>query len=448
MNFLNITVKLLADKGKGYLQSINSAINPFSPNSMWDILFNAIAMVLLDLYANLENVRQSCFVQNHVGDQCDIGLYEKGLPARGGETYGYCSVQFKFSGTLSANTIFQDYQGQQYQTLQELDVVLGQLYTLYAVKSGNSTYIAPSNNALYFLANINDKTQTAQVFNCVIGQVAESDQSCNLRILLANRTNNAPGNISWYVSACLLANSELPIPIITQGLVVPNYITHNGIKRLGVFPLVGTSMSEDQLNGGLLPYTLFAPYRRMATPEVKNAVNSYVQNGALIISNPIVGVCKTWIVNSTSVAIGIDNYNQYTLKVSLSNGIGLDTIISIQSQNADLTPTTINLSVIDLVKRSFRYAVCNYNYPLENDGKTIKNTNGDSIIPVSTLLSVIDEQLGSNGSIAQFLLNIELFDSNGITINEIKIPPASADVENVYFVYDIKDYLYLTVVNA
>lgn len=124
----------LANTWKGYIQSLRSDINPYNPNEMFDIWANAEGMQFLDLYANLENVRQSCFVQNYVGDQCDIGLYEKGLPARGGETYGYCSVQFKFSGTLSANTIFQDYQGQQYQTLQELDVVLGQLYTLYAKK--------------------------------------------------------------------------------------------------------------------------------------------------------------------------------------------------------------------------------------------------------------------------------------------------------------------------
>lgn len=448
MNFLNITVKLLADKGKGYLQSINSAINPFSPNSMWDILFNAIAMVLLDLYANLENVRQSCFVQNYVGDQCDIGLYEKGLPARGGETYGYCLVKFDFTGTVLPNTIFQSKNGQQYQTLQTIEIAVGQNYTLYAVNSGNSTYISPSADPLDFLININDKTQTAQVFNCVIGQLAESDQSCNLRIQLANRTSNAPGNISWYVSACLLANSELPIPVITQGLAVPNYIQYNNIYRLGVFPLVGSSITEFTLNQGLLPNTIFLPYDRKANDDVKNAVNSYIQSGAMVTSAPIVGVCKTWIVNSTSVIQNVNTFTQYTIKVNLINGIGLNTIVSIQSQDDKLQPVTIFLSVADLIKRSFRYAVCNYVYPLINEGNTVLNSNGDSIIPVSTLLSIIDEQLGSNGNIAQFLLNVELFDSNGITINEIKIPSAFFSVDNVYFVYDIKDYTYLTVVNA
>lgn len=436
----------LANTWKGYLQSLRSDINPYNPNEMFDIWANAEGMQFLDLYANLENVRQSCFVQNYVGDQCDIGLYEKGLPARGGETYGYCAVAFNFVGDLATNTIFQSEKGQQYQTLQNIEITIGanNYYILYAVNSGNSTYVS-KDEVLY---NINDKTQTCVVLSSTIGQLAESDQSCNLRILLANRTNNAPGNISWYVSACLLANSELPLPLITQGFVVPNYIIYNSIRRLGVFPLVGTSISEDQLNRGLLPDTLFVPYDRMATPEVKNAVNSYVQNGALIISSPIVGVCKTWIVNSTSVALGVDTYNQYILKVSLSNGIGLNTIISVPSQDANSQPIIINLSVVNLIKRSFRYAVCNYTYPLENEGKTIVNATGDSIIPVSTLLSVIDEQLGGNGSIAQFLLNIELFDNSGITINEIKIPSTNLSVDDVYFVYDIKNYTYLTVVNA
>jgi hypothetical protein len=442
-NFKSLAVDL-ANTWKGYLQSLRSDINPYNPNAMFDIWANAEGMQFLDLYANLENVRQSCFVQNYVGDQCDIGLYEKGLPARGGETYGYCLVIFSFADNLPANTIFQSDTGQQYQTLQEIDIVLGQNYTLYAVNSGNSTY-APNETILY---NINQRDQKCAVLNSTIGQVAESDQSCNLRILLANKTNNAPGNISWYVSACLLANSELPISLITQGLVVPNYITYNNIKRLGVFPLSGTSITEFTLNQGLLPATTFLEYSREVNDEAKNAVNSYIQNGSFVMSNPIVGKCKTWFVNSSSVSLLVNTYNQYTLKVSLSNGIGLDTIISIQSQNSDLTPTTINLSVINLVKRSFRYAVCNYTYPLDNQGKTIINATGDSIVPVSTLLSVIDEQLGSNGSIAQFLLNIELFDNSGITINEIKIPSTSLSVDDVYFVYDIKDYTYLTVVNA
>jgi hypothetical protein len=437
----------LANTWKGYLQSLRSDINPYNPNEMFDIWANAESMQFLDLYANLENIRQSCFVQNYVGDQCDIGLYEKGLPARGGETYGYCAVAFDFVGELPLNTIFQSEKGQQYQVLQNIEIILGvdNYYTLYAVNSGNSTYVSKDE----ILYNINDRTQTCVVLSSTIGQVAESDQSCNLRIQLTNRTNNAPGNISWYVSACLLANSELPISLITQGLVVPNYITYNNIKRLGVFPLSGASITEFTLNQGLLPTTTFLEYNREVNDEAKNAVNAYIQNGSFLMSNPIVGKCKTWFVNSASVAIQATTYNQYTLKVSLSNGIGLDTIIGIQSQNADLTPTTINLSVVDLVKRSFRYAVCNYTYPLENEGKTIINTNGDSIIPVSTLLSVIDEQLGSNGSIAQFLLNIELFDSNGVTINEIKIPSSAfLSVDDVYFVYDIKDYTYLTVVNA
>lgn len=436
----------LANTWKGYLQSLRSDINPYNPNEMFDIWANAEGMQFLDLYANLENVRQSCFVQNYVGDQCDIGLYEKGLPARGGETYGYCIVAFNFAGDLATNTIFQSEKGQQYQTLQDIEITIGanNYYTLYAVNSGNSTYVS-KDEVLY---NINDRTQTCVVLSSTIGQIAESDQSCNLRIQLANRTNNAPGNISWYVSACLLANSELPISLITQGFVVPNYITYNGIKRLGVFPLSGTSITEFTLNQGLLPATTFLEYSREVNDEAKNAVNSYIQNGAYLISNPIVGKCKTWFVNSTSVAIEIDTYNQYTLKVSLSNGIGLDTIISVPSQDENSQPITINLNVVNLIKKSFRYAVCNYTYPLDNQGKTIINATGDSIIPVSTLLSVIDEQLGNNGSIAQFLLNIELFDSNGVTINEIKIPSSFLSVDDVYFVYDIKDYTYLTVVNA
>lgn len=438
----------LANTWKGYLQSLRSDVNPYNPNTAFDIWANAEGMQFLDLYANLENVRQSCFVQNYVGDQCDIGLYEKGLPARGGETYGYCLVNFNFTGIVATNTIFQSKEGQQYQTLQDIEIAVGQNYTLYAVNSGNSTYVPPSTNPLDFLVNINDKTQTCEVLSSNIGQLAESDQSCNLRILLANRTSNAPGNISWYVNACLLANSELPIPLITQGLAIPNYIQYNNIYRLGVFPLVGSSITEFILNQGLLPDTIFMPYDRKADVNVKNAVNSYVQNGSLVTSAPIVGVCNTWYVNSASISTNVSAYTQYTIKVSLSNGIGLNTIISIPSQDNNSQPITILLNVSDLIKRSFRYAVCNYVYPLINEGNTVLNSNGESIIPVSTLLSIIDEQLGNNGNIAQFLLNVELFDNNGITINEIKIPSAFLSVDNVYFVYDIKDYTYLTVVNA
>jgi len=433
----------LANKWKGYLQSLRSDVNPYNPNTAFDILANAEGMQFLDLYANLENVRQSCFIQNYVGDQCDIGLYEKGLTARGGETYGYCSVAFNFVDSLSANTIFQSDTGQQYQILQDIDILIGQNYTLYAVNSGNSTYV-PNETILY---NINQRNQTCIVLSSTIGQIAESDQSCNLRILLANNTGNSPGNIGWYVSACLLANSELPIPLITQGLVVPNYIQYNHISRLGVFPLVGTSITEFVLNQGLLQNTTFIPYSRMANPEVKDAVNFYVQNGAYLTSSPVVGVCKTWMVNSASITQHVTTFTQYIIKVNLINGIGLNTIVSIPSQDDKLQPMTISLSVADLIKRSFRYAVC-YTYPLINQGATVLNSDGNSIIPISTLLSVIDEQLGGNGIIAQFLLNIELFDNIGTTINEIKIPSAFLAVDNVYFVYDIKDYSYLTVVNA
>lgn len=445
MNFLKTTISYLANQWKGYAQSNNSAINPYAPNTAWDIMANSFAMQVLDLTANLENVRQSSFVQNYVGDQCDIGLYEHGLPARGGQTYGTCVVQFDFTGNVLADTIFQSVKGEQYQVLQDFTITdINIKYTLYAVNSGNFTYVAPNE----VLTNINNQDQKCTVYSCVIGQLAESDQSCNMRILLANRSPNAPAQQSSYVTYCLEANSQFQIPVITQAVVVPDFITYNNISRLGVFALNGGLITPYQLDSGLIPNTLFISYQRNIPTEYIPLINDYIQNKRLIASNPLVGTSFTWIVNQDQVQIeSTPVYIPFTLKVNLISGFALDTTVTIQSQDQNSQPLIVYLTVANLIKRSFRSAICNYTYSLDNSGQTVKNNQGTSIIPVSILLSAVLEQIGNNGSLAQVLMNIELYVNNAIC-NEIPIPDTRFSVDNVYFVYDINSYDNLIVTSA
>jgi hypothetical protein len=445
MNFLKTTISDLSNQWKGYAQANNSAINPYSFNTAWDILANSFAMQLLDLYANLENVKQNNFVQNYVGDQCDIGLYERGLPARGGQTYGTCVVQFNFLGNITVDTIFQSAKGEQYQVIQDLVITdMNVKYTLYAVNSGNSTYVSPNE----YLTNINNQEQKCIVYNCVIGQLAESDQSCNMRILLANWSTNAPGTQSFYVSCCLEANSQFQIPVITQAVVVLDFITYNNISRLGIFALNGGLIMPYQLDLGLLQGTNFQQYSREIPINNITIINNYIQNKRFEGSNPLVGNCITWIVNQDQVKIeNVAVYVPFTLKVNLISGFGFDTKIDIPSQKNDNTFITITLTIAQLIKRSFRNAICNYTYSLDNSGQTITNNQGKSIIPVSILLSAMLEQIGINGTLAQVLINIELYVNNAIC-NEILIPDARFSVDNVYFVYDINSYDNLIVTGA
>lgn len=414
-----VTIQSLTNDYLSYLQAQNSQINAYSPNSFWEIDAGAMAGILLDLYANLSLIQNSIYPQTSVGQQVDQWLYSRGLPARGGLTYGTinCTVTSSTPVIIPINTIFTDTSTQnKYETLQALTVSSGvQIITLYSTVAGNNI-IEPIGNILSDGTSI----YTVIVTSSTNGQLEESDQSCITRILMAIRIPQAGARQSDYYNYALASNVTLPAPVITDAIIVPGFYSFNAINALGDFVLVGTFITEYQLNQGLLPATTFVGYSRQAGSDVITNTNNYIQSLRLVGFVVLIGTSITDIITS-----GI---NQLILTVSLVSGYVLSTEIVVQSQDNNDNPITVTLTVKQLIQRELRRAICNQPY-----GAT--PINGQNYITIDSLLYSVNLQLSAiNGQLAQILTNIQ------IAGGDIPVPNFDYNAENLYYTYDIDAY--------
>ncbi len=406
----------------GYLQALNPAINASAPNTYWAIQGGAMASTFLDLYFTLQLLENSIYVQNSVGDQVDLWLYNRGLPARGGLTYGTIETVLTSSvpATVPVNTIFTDATtGNQYQNLQTLTVTDHVTpFTLYSLTAGNN-FIEPVN------ANLTAGTFVAQVLSSTNGQLEETDQSCITRILQAIRAPISGARTTDYAVYNLETNATLTVPVITDSIIIPSFVSINGVGILGVFTLVGTQITEYQLNQGLLPTTTFVHFSRAAGSGTITAVTNNIQAQRLVALPVIVGTSITHDAVTVSATLPI--------AVSLVSGYSLSTVITVESQDSDGNPITVQLTVEQLIQRELRRAICNQPY-----GATV--INGLNYITIDSLIYALNIQLSAvNGQLAQLLTNIT------ISIPDISVPNYSTNTVDVFYTYDISAYTYIVV---
>jgi hypothetical protein len=406
------TITSLQQSYLSYLQAQNSAINAYAPNTYWDIISGAEASSFLDLYYNLQIVTNSIYPQNAVGNQVDLWLYRLGLPARGGMTFGtiVAVVSSSTPVTIPINTVFTDsVTSNSYQTLQAFTVANGSSpITLYATVAGNN-YIEPAGNSL------TGGIYTIEVVSSTNGQLAESDQSCINRILIATQAPIAGARQTDYFVYAQQASSQ-----VTWVIPIPSFVTTNGVGILGVFPLVGTLITEYQLNQGLLPATTFIGYSRQADTSVLTAVTNYIQSLKLVGLSVIVGNCLTYLATTSMSTL--------TVTVSLVSGYSLSTVLNVESQDINNNPITVQLTISQLVQREVRRAICNQNY-----GATL--IGSQNTITLDSIIYELNIQLSAvNGQIAQVLTNIALSGS------DIAVPNYNNSSVQVDYVYDITAY--------
>ena len=425
-----ITISQLKANYQNYLQAQNPQINAFATNSFWDIDAGAMASIFLDLYMNLQVTQNAIYPQYAAGDQVDQWLYARGLPARGGITFGsiICYLNtptITTPYTIPAGTIFTDIgnsttippilaTNNKYQTFSDITISNNTSnIPLYALTAGNTIFEAK--NAI--LTNL-DLDITIIVQSCAVGQLAETDQQCITRIL--NAILIPPGG-SRQTDYFIFALNAYPA-VVTDAIIIPAFFTVNKISVLGVFPLVGTPITDYQLDQGLATGA-FIGYSRQAGSDVISQVNTYIQNQRLVGLTAQVGYCSTYIVPN------------FTANVSLSAGYSLSTIIIINTQTSSGTPTTESLTIQQIIKREIRRAICNQAY-----GATV--INGVNYITIDSLITAVNNQLAVNtGQLAQILINLT-FNITDILVPNYSLNQLSGFIE---YTYDVASYNAITV---
>lgn len=414
-----VTVASLMKDYQDYLQAQNSKINPYAPNDFWEVDAGASALQMLDLYMNLQLVRNSIYPQNSAGDQVDEWIFSSGLPARGGLTYGTIQavVLYAGDGIINDGDIFTDlaslnppplsYTNNQYQAFIGQNISINSIVTLYALNPGSNT-IEPIGNKL----SNTDGTKVIQVQLSTNGQQQESDQQAIERVLQVKRQPRAGARESDYVNYARQASDQ-----VTDVITIPGFYVVNNVSLLGVFILVGTNITDYQLNQGLLPSTTFIQYSRQASQSLIDQVNIDIENLKLVALNISVGTVTTKIVYNSS--------NPLEIKVALPVGYDLNTMITVISQDQNFNPIPIKISVRDLVKREARRALCN-----QQGGTEIGN---NLYITMDSIISALNDNLSvEEGSIAQILVNIK--------IDGQDIQGGTQSGNNIAYVFDISDY--------
>lgn len=411
------TIKSLQNNYLSYLQAQNSKINAFAPNTYWEIISGAEAGSFLDLYGNLQLIKNSTYIQNSVDDQVDLWLYRQGLPARGSLTFGTVIVMLTSTVpvTIAANTVFTDsVTGNKYQNLQTLTITSNSAeYILYSTIAGNN-YIEPAEATL-----VNGAIQF-EVVSSTNGQIEESDQSAIERVLLSIQSPLSGARASDYDSYARLASDQ-----VTDVDVIIGFASINSVSILGVFIMQGVPMTEYTLNQGLISGS-FVQYTRQADPAVITQVNNYIQDQRLVGLSVIVGTVFTYLLAN-------DTPNPINISVSLVTGYSLASILTINSQDINNQPIIINITVGQLIQREARRAIVNQ--PL---GGVVDNSL--NYVTLNSIAYGLNEQLSSlDGNIAQILTNVV------IPGTDIQVPDISYNAENVYFNYDIADYASIVV---
>lgn len=402
---------------QAYLQAQNSNINSFATNSSWDILAGANSLMFLDLYANLQTVENGYYPQNYVGDQCDWGLYARGLPARGNTTFAIILCTSS-SSEITAGTVFVSNEtGASFIAI--ANITVGSVpFALYSDVAG-AGYLEAVGNALV------GNGQTVTVVSSTDGQNQESDQSCINRILTYDRQPTAGARETDYQNYALAYNQTLSYPVITQSIPIPNFTQINNVYTFGLFVTAGSStISEYQLNLGLLPNTNFSQFSQQVDSTIVNGVNNYIQALRLVGQTFIIGTTVTNPVTSTSA--------QLNISISLISSLaGIDITeysITINSQDQNDNPIQITLTIEQLIQREARRAICN-----QSLNPTL--IGGQNYITLNSISEVINSQLSANGGqLAQILTNLSISGS------DIEVPNYDFNGENIYYTYDIDSY--------
>ena len=410
------SIESLSNSFKSYLQAQNSKINASAPYSFWSIIAGAIAALFLDLYADLQLVINSIFPQNAVGDQVDAWLFKEGLPTRVGETYGTVTVRLSTgSATIAINQEFTSNETDNiYKALQNYVIPNNTTdFVLYAANPGN-TYVESIGNSLV------SNTITCLVQNSMAGALEETDQSAINRILTAARAPIAGARATDYGVYCLDYNTTLTSPIVTDSIIIPGFYTLGTVTLLGVFPLVGSPITDYILDQGLLPATTFVAFSREATSgsptSTITGVDNYIQSLRLVGLTVVVGPCITYNVGTVNVT------------VALVTGYALDTPIQVQSQDINNQPITITLTVEQLIQREVRRAINNQPF-----GGTL--IGGIRYVTIDAILYAVNNQLSStNGELAQLITNISI--SGG----DIVVPATDTSTTDISYIYDVSDY--------
>lgn len=427
-----VTVSSLKKNYQDYLQSQDSSINPYGTNTFYDIDAGAMALFQLDLYMNLLTIQNSIYPQNAQGTAVDQWLYTRGLQARSGLTYGTIIADITaITGNptiteidIPDGTVFTDTNGignnivtnNQYQSLIDYtDAEVGTSLSLYALTAG-SGYVEPLDNYLTASIAIGGNTYIVkiQVTSSTNGQTQESDQSCVNRILQSIREPLAGAKQSDYAVYALAADSQ-----VTDSIILPSFVQVNDVSILGVFPLVGTAITEYQLNQGLTSYGsgAFTQYSREADSIVTDTVNNYIQAQKLVTLPIKTGPCLTKEIFTNLAPLNIE--------VALATGYTSDTLVTVDSQDQDDNPITLNLTVDDLIRKYARKAICDQPYGGVLIGSTLYVTM-DSILYGLSALSYL------NGTIAQILVNAKISNSDQVG--------GTQTIDNISYIFDIEDY--------
>lgn len=403
----NITISKLKQNFQDYLQSKSANINPYAVNSMWDIWANAEASFQLDLYMNLYNVEKSIYTQNLVGDQIDQKLFSLGLPERIAPTYTvvYGTIaNISYPYTIVAGTVFIATNKNTYVTLYDITLnAIGDIVTVYAQTAGPLFNIEV--NSVLTYNNIN-----LTVTKCILGSNSESDQNAINRILLNQRSPSAGARESDYYNYCLEANAQ-----VTDVIIVPNWFKINSVGILGVVPLVGNTITDYQLDLGLLSGD-YQMYSREASTGILTQITNYIDSVRLIGANPDVVPNKTFLITNYTINI----------QVALDTGYNLNSIINVNTTDINNNIITANYTITQLIQKEVRRIICNQPY-----GATkISNTNW--IIPLDNIYTGLNNQLSTDaGAIAKILKYI------AITGNDIPVPNNSVSNTYISQTYDI-----------
>ena len=413
----NITQKQIYDKYIAYLQAQNSKINASAPFTYWSIQAGAISSTLLDLYANTDIVNKAIFIQNLQGSQIDNKLYETGLTPRGALTISVIGVTFKTDTvipnttiTIPANTQFQTPNGIIYTLYQPATYFQPPTITpptaptpitLYAIIGGSGTFIGADTTLTATIPILTVPTLiTAIVVTSIAGQNQESDQSCVNRLLLQQRSPTSGCRTQDYYKFAREANTA-----VTDVIPVFPYKTINGINSLGIFPLIGSFITEYQLNAGLLsivyptttPPTIpldFTQYSRAIDAPTLAIVNTYILSEQLLGLDVITGSCQTFTVDT----------NNLTVAVTLLPIYAIFSVIQIQSLDASNNVITISINIADLLQREVRRVVCNQPYGGTDLGDPTYN-----FITLNDIVEGLNHQLSyNNGQIAKLLLDVKV----------------------------------------
>ena len=467
MSTFNIpTIATLANNYKTYAQANSSKINPFVPYTDWEFKANAIAALLASAYQDTAVQAQAIFPQYRTGNQIDITLANLGLSPRQPATYA--EILVSSSSQVTPVTGYQ------------IVDAAGAIFNYFAAGNNTNQYLFISNTIgqgyLEPVGTILTAVGGSATFTVLAssdGSPSETDNQCIARIINATVTPLAGGRITDYVQFALSANS-LPsmLETLTAAIVIPAYASAGqpgGIQSIGVYGLVGTALSEYQLNQGLI-YNgtgTFVPYTRaclssstVATPN--GAINTAIFNQKLVGLYPNIGSNSTYVL-PVGIATATPVVKGYSIDIEcqLVAGYTLNSVLTINSFDQFGNPITIQMTIGNIIKREVRRVLVNQ--PFGATGINVGLANESRIITLTEIEQQLDYQLGA-GNITGKLASV-ILQRNSYTVcdkqptalspapvestwvqNAIQVPAQTytvaglANAQNLQFTYDVASY--------